>query len=117
MKKPIFIITFILLLILSVASSCHDETNHQYVQNPFAANEVIDITDVEVHFPTGPGYDEFKAGCITCHSLRYIEMQPDFPKKTWETIVSKMVKNFGAPIPDSTAMKIVEYLVNVKGKE
>jgi uncharacterized protein (DUF697 family) len=44
-------------------------------------------------------------------------MQPDFPHKTWETIVHKMKKNFGAPMSDSAAIKIVNYLVAVKGKE
>ena len=53
--------------------------------------------------------------CITCHSKRYIAMQPAFPKKTWEKIVNKMVKNFGAPIPDSTAKQIIDYLVLTKG--
>jgi hypothetical protein len=63
------------------------------------------------------GEEEFKMYCITCHSLRYIEMQPPFPRKTWEKIVDKMVKNFGAPIPDSSAKVIVDYLVAVKGKQ
>jgi hypothetical protein len=108
---------FISLLILTIVSSCHDETKSQYARNQFASNEVIDINDVQVHIPEGPGFDALKAACITCHSLRYIEMQPDFPKKTWETIVSKMVKNFGAPIPDSTASEIVEYLVKIKGDD
>ena len=61
--------------------------------------------------------DVFKANCITCHSLGYIEMQPSFPRKTWEKIVDKMVKNFGASIPDSSSKKIVDYLVAIKGKQ
>src|SRR5689334_14341192 len=61
------------------------------------------------------GEELFKANCITCHTLRYIEMQPDFPRKTWEKITDKMIKNFGAPIPDSSAKKIVDYLVEIKG--
>ena len=44
-------------------------------------------------------------------------MQPPFPRKTWEKIVDKMVKNFGAPIPDSSAKAIVDYLVATKGKQ
>ena len=67
-------------------------------------------------FSHGRGEEEFKTRCITCHSLRYIEMQPAFPRKTWEKIVDKMVKNFGAPIPDSSVKVIVDYLVSVKGK-
>jgi hypothetical protein len=67
-----------------------------------AKDVVINIDDYQVNFPEGEGYSEFKSSCITCHSLRYIEMQPNFPEKTWETIVNKMKKNFGAPISDSS---------------
>ncbi len=68
-------------------------------------------------FDQASGEEVFKANCITCHSLRYIEMQPPFPRKTWEKIVDKMKKNFGAPIPDSSVKVIVDYLVSVKGKQ
>ena len=57
----------------------------------------------------------YKMHCITCHSLRYIEIQPDFSRKTWEKITGKMIKSFGAPIPDSSAAIIVDYLMSVKG--
>ena len=72
--------------------------------------------DIETLFKA-PGEEVFKTKCITCHSLRYIEMQPPFPRKTWEKIVDKMVKNFGAPIPDSSVKVIVDYLATVKGKQ
>ena len=87
------------------------ETSHK------KESPVVDIEDYKVNMPDLEGYAEFKAACITCHSLRYIEMQPDFPQKTWENIVNKMVKNFGAVIPDSTSKKIVTYLTQVKGVE
>lgn len=73
------------------------------------------IYEVKTEMP-GEGFALLQTHCLTCHSLRYIEMQPAFPEKTWEKIVDKMVKNFGAPIPDSTAKEIVKYLVEVKGK-
>lgn len=75
-----------------------------------------DIHDVESNIGSADGEDVFKANCLTCHSLRYIQMQPAFPRKTWEKTVDKMIKNFGAPIADSTAKTIVDYLVAVKGK-
>ena len=75
-----------------------------------------DIHDVESNIGSAPGEEAFKANCLTCHSLRYIQMQPAFPRKTWEKTVDKMIKNFGAPIADSTAKTIVDYLVAVKGK-
>lgn len=77
--------------------------------------ESISITGYKTIMPHAAGYEAFESNCITCHSLRYIQMQPDFPQKKWETIVDKMVKSFGAPIPDSTAKRIVAYLTEVKG--
>jgi mono/diheme cytochrome c family protein len=59
---------------------------------------------------TGEGEELIRTHCITCHSLRYIDMQPRFPRKTWEKITAKMIKNFGADIPDSIATKIVDYI-------
>ena len=61
------------------------------------------------------GEELFKMHCISCHTLRYIEMQPEFPRKTWEKITDKMIKSFGAPIPDSASVLIVDYLMSVKG--
>jgi len=101
-----------LLIIIGVVS-CERSGQEEIVLK----DAVVNIDDYRVNFPLGEGFDEFKAACITCHSLRYIEMQPDFPPKTWETIVNKMRKNFGAPMSDSAATKIVNYLVAVKGKE
>jgi hypothetical protein len=76
-----------------------------------------DISEVKVNLPDADGAELFRNHCITCHSLRYIEMQPDFPEKTWQKIVDKMVKSFGAPIPDSSSKAIVRYLMAIKGKE
>jgi len=107
-RKPIGIILLIIIGVVSCA-----KPGSEVVPKTAAVN----IDDYQVNFPKGEGYDEFKSSCINCHSLRYIEMQPDFPVKTWETIVTKMRKNFGAPMSDSTAAKIINYLVAVKGKK
>jgi len=107
-------ILFPLLLIMLVISCAKQDEG---LQKYGATDTVVNIDDYQVHFPEGEGFSEFKSSCITCHSLRYIEMQPDFPEKTWETIVNKMKKNFGAPISDSAAVKIVKYLTTFKGKK
>jgi mono/diheme cytochrome c family protein len=75
----------------------------------------IDIKTYKNIMPHSKGYDVFESYCISCHSLRYIQMQPDLPEKKWQSIVDKMVKTFGAPIPDSAATQIVAYLTDVKG--
>lgn len=58
----------------------------------------------------GDGRAETESFCALCHSTRYITMQPPLPAATWEAEVNKMVKTFGAPIPEASAKKITAYL-------
>ena len=58
----------------------------------------------------GEGRAETQSFCAACHSTRYVTMQPPLPAATWDVEVNKMIKTFGAPIPDATAKKIVSYL-------
>lgn len=58
----------------------------------------------------GEGKAETDAYCSTCHSTRYITMQPPLAGATWESEVTKMRKTFGATIPDEAAAKILHYL-------
>ena len=102
---------FFLAAIVFLHSTCQENNNQTIVHG----NSAIPVSDYKVHFEEMEGYEQFEMYCITCHSLRYIEMQPDFPEKTWEMIVHKMVKNFGAPIPDTSQQMIVDYLTKVKG--
>lgn len=77
-----------------------------------------DISDVVVALPEGKGKELVEMSCVPCHSLRYIEMQPDMSKKSWEKIVTKMIRNYGAPVRDSMdAAAIVDYLFVIKGKK
>ncbi len=110
-KNVLFIYLFVLLI-----ASCTENKNTEPTPNPIANSTAKDIHEVEIYVGHAKGEELFKANCLTCHSLRYIQMQPAFPRKTWEKIVDKMIKNFGAPIPDSSSKVIVNYLVTVKGK-
>jgi hypothetical protein len=103
----------ICLLALLFAACAENQTLDKVAADSIALNEAKVIRS----FYSTPQKEEFTARCITCHSLRYIQMQPAFPRKTWEKIVDKMVKNFGASIPDSSAKLIVDYLMEIKGKE
>lgn len=60
--------------------------------------------------PPGAGRDEVEAYCNTCHSPRYIAMQPAFPPQTWADEVHKMIKTYGASIPDDATEQIIRYL-------
>jgi hypothetical protein len=58
----------------------------------------------------GDGLQDVQIYCNTCHSTRYITMQPPLPAAIWEAEVSKMNKAFGAAIPDENTKKIILYL-------
>jgi len=58
----------------------------------------------------GDGLQEVQIYCNTCHSTRYITMQPPLPPATWEAEVNKMNKTFGAAIAEDSTRKIIVYL-------
>jgi hypothetical protein len=58
----------------------------------------------------GDGVEDVQIYCNTCHSPRYITMQPPLPAATWEAEVNKMDKTFGAGIPEQSKQKIIQYL-------
>jgi len=58
----------------------------------------------------GDGLQDVQIYCNTCHSPRYITMQPPLPAAIWEAEVNKMSKTFGAAIPEENTQKIIRYL-------
>ncbi|HKQ24490.1 MAG TPA: cytochrome c [Burkholderiales bacterium] len=65
----------------------------------------------------GPGRQLVEGNCVMCHSLDYIPMNSPFlDRKGWETSVNKMITVMGAPIAESDAQKIVDYLASQYGK-
>lgn len=95
-------------------NACNNETQQASI---VASNIPTNLNAIVTELPEAPGHEAFKQYCVSCHSARYIQMQPVFPEKTWTTLVTKMQKAFGAPIPDSSAKEIVQYLVAIKGKK
>jgi hypothetical protein len=65
-------------------------------------------------FPEHDGKAEFISYCGICHTLKYISMQPNFPPKTWDAEVNKMIVKYHAPIDSVAGKKIIAYLVAVK---
>jgi cytochrome c5 len=110
------ILAFIFAMIV-VASCSNEKKNSDSMKVISSSDSIPDMNSVAVNLPYAEGEELFQANCITCHTLRYIEMQPNFSEKAWTKIVDKMVKSFGAPISDSAAKVIVKYLVSVKGKK
>ena len=103
---------FIVLLWLT---ACNTGNEKKPADETIAKNK-SNSSLVEADLSDVSGSALFMRNCTSCHSMSYIENQPAFPRKTWEKIVDKMIKNFGAPVPDSSAQAIVSYLVAIKGK-
>jgi hypothetical protein len=76
------------------------DSNYQASAYPVPA---VDLTP-------GDGLQDVQIYCNTCHSPRYIIMQPPLPAATWEAEVNKMNKTFGAGIPEENTQKIILYL-------
>ena len=58
-----------------------------------------------------PGLDKVEAHCSGCHSLDYIVMNSPFPNAAlWDAEIAKMIKAFGAPISQTDAKVIADYL-------
>jgi hypothetical protein len=70
----------------------------------------IQLPSIQVQLKPGPGLDKVSTLCNVCHTLKYITMQPPFPRATWTAEVNKMIKVMGAPINEEDAKTITDYL-------
>src|SRR5437667_12451256 len=75
-----------------------------------AQYSVASYPTFEVGLAEGAGRAETQIYCSSCHTPRYITMQPPLPAATWDAEVQKMAKTFGATIPEAEAQKIAQYL-------
>ena len=77
----------------------------------------ITLPHFEPELPPAPGRDEYLSVCVSCHSARYVLMQPLFPQRQWEETVDKMTKVYGAQMDQGQRSAIVQYLVATHGPE
>ena len=61
-------------------------------------------------FQPGPGQKIANTYCLICHSADYIYTQPLHSQEQWQSIVLKMKKAFGCPIPDDQIPVLGTYL-------
>ena len=64
----------------------------------------------------GPGSELTQRSCGLCHSTDYIATQPPGDQKQWDAVVTKMIKVYGAPLSDTDAKAVAEYLARHYGK-
>jgi mono/diheme cytochrome c family protein len=85
--------------------------------NATALVRSITLPHFEPELPTAPGRDQYLVVCVSCHSPRYVLMQPLFPQRQWEETVDKMAKVYGAQMDEAQRAAIVQYLVTTHGPE
>lgn len=126
MKQPtLWFIAFLAGLAAAAGSLVYAQFNSGYysgkntgvIAQPAPLKETDGATYAVSSYPLyppelapGPGRLEVQSYCSTCHSTRYITMQPPLPAETWTAEVNKMVKVMGQPIPEDVQPVIIEYL-------
>ena len=75
-----------------------------------ASYDVAPYTLYPARLAADEGGKEVASYCNTCHSARYVTMQPPLPADTWTDEVNKMVRTYGASIPGDATQKILRYL-------
>ncbi len=73
--------------------------------------------EADIRLKDAPGGDVVAANCSMCHSLDYVQMNAPFlDRKGWEASVNKMIKVMGAPVSESDARTIIDYLASQYGQ-
>jgi mono/diheme cytochrome c family protein len=118
--SPVTLVFCLLVLGAAGARSLADpaqanSTNLPAIKTASLTLRSITLPHFEPELPIKPGRREFIAACASCHSPRYITMQPPFPRHQWEETVAKMVKTYGAPVDEEQIHAIVDYLMSING--
>ncbi len=75
----------------------------------------VNLPHFEPELAVAPGRDDFLAVCVSCHSPRYVTMQPPFAPAQWEATVEKMATAYGAQIEAKQKKAVAAYLVATHG--
>ncbi len=86
-----------------------------YAAGQQSSVHAIQLPDMKFDLAEGPGRDKAASYCAICHGAEYIPMQPKMSKAQWTGTVTKMIKAFGAPIPQEDADIIINYLSTAYG--
>ena len=75
----------------------------------------ITLPNQAVALKDGKGVEVTRGYCAICHSLDYITTQQKFPRASWQAVVTKMIKVYGAPINADNARLITDYIAAAYG--
>lgn len=111
--------SILLVVGYSLAAAASQSNGSGPTNSSATAQNVHSITlpHFEPELPLAPGRDEYLVVCVSCHSARYVMMQPFFPQRQWEETVDKMAKVYGAQMDQDQRTSIVQYLVATHGPD
>jgi sulfite dehydrogenase (cytochrome) subunit B len=110
MKKiPMPLIMLVLSLALAAGTNRTLHAEQKEVVNS------IELPVLAFDLADGAGRDKVSVFCGICHGPEYIPMQPKLSKAQWTATVMKMIKTFGAPVPQEDEDKIINYLATAYG--
>ena len=73
------------LCVLDAGSSAANGADTSASGTPAPAKvRSITLPHFEPELPLAPGKDDYLTVCVSCHSPRYVVMQPPFPQRQWE---------------------------------
>jgi mono/diheme cytochrome c family protein len=105
----------IMAMMAGCASHAEPSTTAKAVQESGPVHTLKLPEDRDPALPEGKGREMVIAKCAICHTPHYILNQPAFPRDTWMAEVTKMQKNYSAPVEPENVALIVDYLVAVRG--
>ncbi len=100
---------------LGLKAASQDGRGPALAAEPSVTLHSIDLPHFEPAMPVAAGFNEFQVVCVSCHSPRYVLMQPPFSQRQWEESVDKMVKVYGAQMDSEQRKGIVDYLLAIRG--
>ncbi len=109
--KRTLMLTIITVLFLTVVAGL----SHPLAAQQKDAGKTIELPKMAFDLAAGPDKDKANAYCGICHGVEYIPMQPKLSRAQWAATVTKMIKAFGAPVPQEDADRIVNYLATAYG--
>lgn len=75
------------------------------------ADVEITLPDDPITLPPGPGVQAVVENCTACHSPSTMLQQPQIPREKWQSIISKMMTVYKAPVDEQAVPEIVDYFV------
>jgi hypothetical protein len=107
MKKYIIFLLVVSLALISMV---------QILTTGRSSAKSINLPPERINLKPGEGLDQVQIYCAVCHSLDYIPLQPKGTKVQWTATVNKMIKVFGAQVPEGKISILSDYLTAQYGK-